>query len=285
MRLPEPKFLLFNAAAALAGGAAVLAAAWSVLMPTPVAPCSERYHAMTTFGLERGGGVLTAAELQASLGGKDVGVIDSVTIGPVKDGPAAFAMAVSLQKASVSQQGVATKFSGGTSFPWHPRALQGKASACLSYSVLLPADFEFHRGGVLPGIAGTDGTEGGNSFAVQLAWRPKEGGGVTVRVTENGVSQAMPAERQAFEFARGHWMKVEQEVVLNTPKMQDGTLRVWVNGVLTVDRRDIAYRARPDVTVAGVAVDVFRAGGPTDPQSAAHKDAKVRLTPFEVRWQ
>jgi hypothetical protein len=285
MRPPSPKFLLFNAAAALAGGAAALAAAWSVLMPTPIAPCSERYNSMTAFGLERGGVALTAADLQASLGGKDVGVIDGVTIGPVKDAPAPLAMAVSLQKASVSPLGIATQFSGGASFPWQPRVLQGKASACLSYSVLLPADFEFHRGGVLPGIAGADGNEQGDKFAIQLAWRPKEGGGVTVRVTENGVSQGMPVERQTFEFARGRWVKVEQEVILNTPKMQDGTLRVWVNGVLVVDRRDIAYRAKSDVTVAGVAVDVFRGAGPTDAQSAANKDAKVWLTPFAVRWQ
>ena len=111
MQLPGPKFLLFNAAAALAGVAAVLAAAWSVLMPTPIAPCSERYHAMTTFGLERGGVALVAAELQASLGGKDVGVIDNVAIGPVKDAPAAFAMAVMRIYPTGSSQKIHCSFS------------------------------------------------------------------------------------------------------------------------------------------------------------------------------
>jgi hypothetical protein len=285
MRSPRTKFLLFNAAAALAGVGAVLAAAWSVLMPTPIARCSERYHALTTFGLERGGVALTAADLQASLGGKDVGVIDSVTIGPLKDAPAPLVMAVSLQKASTSLTGQTTPFTGGTSFHWQPRALQGKASTCLSYSVLLPANFEFHRGGVLPGIAGTDGNEQGDKFAAQLVWRVNEGGGVTVRVSENGVSRGLPVEPRAIELPRGRWVKVEQEAILNTPKMQDGTLRVWVDGALVVDRRDIAYRAKPDVTIAGVAVDVFRGAGPTDQRAAANKDAKVRLTPFEVRWQ
>src|SRR5262249_5954633 len=154
-----------------------------------------------------------------SLGGKDVGVIDSVTIGPLKDAPAPLVMAVSLRKGSVSPLGIATPFAGGTTFPWHPRVLKGKASACLSYSMLLPADFEFHRGGVLPGIAGTDGAEQGDKFAVQLAWRTTEGGGVTLRARESGVSRGMPAELQTFELPRGRWIKVEQEVVLNTPKM------------------------------------------------------------------
>ena len=285
MQSSSPKFLLFNAAAALAGVAALVAAAWQVLLPTPIAPCSERYKAMTAFGLERAGVALTAADLQASLGGRDVGLIDSVTIGPAKDAPTPLVMAVGLQKASVSPLGIATPFLGGTSFPWQPRVLQGKASACLSYSFLLPSDFELDRGGVLPGIAGTDGNDQGDKFAVQLAWRSKEGGGVTLRTTESGVSRGMPVEPKALEFIRGRWVKVEQEVVLNTPKKQDGTLRVWINGVLTVDRRDIAYRAKPDVTVAGVAVDVFRGTGPTDAQAAASKAAKVLLTPFEVRWQ
>ncbi len=49
---------------------------------------------MTAFNLERAGVPLTAADLQASLGGKDVGVMDNVTIGPMKDAPAPLAMAV-----------------------------------------------------------------------------------------------------------------------------------------------------------------------------------------------
>jgi hypothetical protein len=285
----SPRFLLFNAAAALAGVAALVAAAWSTLMPASVAPCSERYHAMTAFGLQRGGVVLAAADLQASLEGKDVGVLDSVAIGPVEGAPAPVAMGVRLQKASVANDGSVTPFSGGTRFPWQPRAIKGKTSACLSYSVLLPADFEFHRGGVLPGISGAEDKAQGDGFAVSFAWRSKdagkEGGGVTVRVTGNGATQGLPVERQPFDLARGRWVKLEQEVILNTPKMDDGVLRVWVDGALTVNRRDIAYRTKPQVAIAGVSVDVYRGSGPSDAQAAAGKAATVWLTPFEVRWQ
>ena len=285
----SPQFLLFNAAAALAGLAALVAAAWSTLMPASVAPCAERYHAMTAFVLERGGVVLTAADLQSSLEGKDVGVVDSVSIGPVKGAPAPLGMGVRLQKASVSNDGSVTPFTGGTRFPWQPRAMQGKTSACLSYSVLLPADFDFHRGGVLPGISGAEEKDQGDRFAVPFAWRSKdggkEGGGVTVRITENGVARGLPVERQPFEFPRGRWVKLEQEVVLNTPKMEDGTLRVWVDGALIVDRRDVAYRTKPGLAIGGVSVEVFRGTGPSDAHAAAGKAATVWLTPFEMRWQ
>ena len=252
-------------------------------MPAEATPCSERYRSMTSFALERSGVVLTAADLQASLGGKDVGVLDNVIIGPVKDAPAPLALAVRLQKASTSPQGFTTEFKGGVAFPWQPRAVQGKTSACLSYHVLLPADFEFHRGGALPGMVGAEGDERGDGFLVRLAWRYK-GGGVTLRTTENGVTRAEPAERQAFELPRGRWVKLEQEVVVNTPKGSDGVLRVWVDGALAIQRTDMAYRAKPEVTIAGVSVDLFRGTGPDDSQAAASKDARVWLTPFEVRW-
>ena len=60
---------------------------------------------MTAFNLERAGVPLTAADLQASLGGKDVGVMDNVSIGPVKDAPAPLAMAVVVRQANATPQG------------------------------------------------------------------------------------------------------------------------------------------------------------------------------------
>jgi hypothetical protein len=284
MRLPATKFIVFNAAAGLVGVAALVAAVRAVLMPATLAPCAERYHSMTGFALERAGAPLTAADLQASLGGRDVGVIDNVAIGPVKDAPAPLAMSVVLAKATAPQQG-SNESKGGATFPWEPRVLQGKANACLSYQVLFPAGFDFQRGGALPGIAGADAGEQGDKFLARLAWRPKATGGATVRITENGTTRSLPAERQAFEFPRGKWVKLEQEVVLNTPKNNDGVLRVWVDGTLAIDRADMNYRAKPDVMISGVSVDVFYGSGPDEVQPALPKEAKVLLTPFEVRWQ
>ena len=189
-----------------------------------------------------------------------------------------------LRQATASPQGSAES-KGGATFPWEPRVLQGKASACLSYQVLFPAGFDFQRGGALPGIGGADAGDQGDKFLARLAWRPKGTGGVTVRVTENGATRAVPAEREGFEFPRGKWVKLEQEVVLNTPKKSDGILRVWVDGTLAIDRTDMTYRAKPDVTISGVSVDAFYGSGPDDVQTGRAKDAKVWLTPFEVRWQ
>lgn len=283
MRLPDTKFIVFNAAAAIVGLAAVVAAAQYIFNPAVIASCTARYHSLTGFALERAGVTLTAADLQASLGGRDIGVMENLAIGPVKDGPAPLAMAVALRQAN-SPQG-STEPKGGATFPWEPRVLQGKTSACLSYQVLFPANFDFHRGGALPGIGGAEAGEQGDKFLARLVWRPKAIGGVTLRVTENGTTRAVPAERQGFALPQGKWVKLEQEVVLNTPTKSDGILRVWVDGTLAIERTDMTYRAKPDVTISSVSVDAFYGSGPDDVQFFPQKDAKVWLTPFEVRWQ
>jgi hypothetical protein len=212
-----------------------------------------------------------------------VGVIENVAILPVKDAPQPLAMSVNLSGSRKAAPGSPAP-GGGTSFPWEPKVLQGKTSACLGFQVLLPADFDFNRGGALPGLAGGDDVDGGDGFLVRLAWRAKGLGGVTVRISEKGVTRALPAEREGFEFSRGQWVKLEQEVVLNAPGRSDGVLRVWVDGALVVDRIDMAYRTKADASFSAVAVDVFYGSGPDDAQATPSKTARVWLTPFQVRW-
>ena len=77
-------------------------------------------------------------------------------------------------------------------------------------------------------------------------------------------------------------MQLDQEVVLNAPDRENGILRVWIDGSLAIDRADLAYRVKPDITLAGVAADLFYSGDDVTSRSPA--DAKVWLSPFEIRW-
>lgn len=280
MKQLDTKVIVFNAAAVLIGLAAVVAVIRSWVFAPSAVPCSERYMNSTALALERAGVVLTAADLQSGLGGKDAGVIDNVSIARLKDGPGPIAMTVSLPKGSTSPHDHPR---GGMSFPWQPRPVQGKTVACLGYNVFLPADFEFNRGGTLPGISGREasGQAAADGFTARMAWRPGGVGGASIRVTAGGATLGTPAG--GFEFPRGRWVKLEQEVVLNTPKQANGVVRVWIDGKLAVERTDVDYRAKADVTVSGVAADVFY--GTEDGSGPAPKDAKVSLTPFELRWQ
>jgi hypothetical protein len=281
MKMPGAKVVVFNAAAVLITTAAVVGLLRSFLAKPAAAPCSERYHHSTALMLERGGALLTAADLQSSLAGRDVGVIENVSVGRIPGAPASVALTVRLPRGSTSPDGSPR---GGISFPWDPRSVQGKSAVCLSYSVLLPADFAFNRGGTLPGISGAEpGMVASDTFAARMAWREAGQGGVTLRVTSAGETRSSTAERETFAFPRGRWVRLEQEVVLNTPREADGVLRVWVDGTLAIDRGDLVYRMRPGVTVSGVAADVFY--GTASGAGAAPADTKISLTPFDIRWQ
>jgi hypothetical protein len=284
MKLPATKVIVFNAAAVLVTAAAVGAVVRSWVFTPTAAPCSERYLNTTSLALERGGAVLTAADLQAGLGGNDAGVLENVAVARLDpSAPAPVAMTVSLPAGAMGPN-PASGAKAGISFPWRPRLVRGKAAACLVYSVLLPADFAFARGGTLPGLAGADAAEPApDGFVARIVWRDGARGGIINRVTSSGETRMAPAEREAFAFPRGRWVRLEQEVVLNTPKQADGALRLWVDGRLAVDRTDQMFRARPDVTLAGVAADVFYGFEPG--AAAAPKDTRISLTPFELRWR
>ena len=224
--------------------------------------------------------MLTAADLQSSLGGNDAGVIDNVSVAKLKDGPAPVAITVRMPKGSTSPNGSPK---GGMSFPWLPRSVQGKTAACLSYSVLLPADFQFNRGGALPGIHGAEpDVASPDEFTARMVWRESDLGGTNLRLTTAGETRTSAADRESFPLPRGHWVKLEQEVVLNTPKQADGVLRVWVDGALALERTDLTYRTKPGVVVSGVAADVFY--GTADGTGAAPADTKISLTPFVMYW-
>jgi len=279
MKLPDTRVIVFNVAAGLVTIAAVLAVVRSLVRTPELAPCTERYPSATAFSLEQGGVLLTSADLQARLGGKDIGLGDNVQIARMKDAPAPVVVGVTLTKGSVGPH-VHSAAMGGVSFAWDPRSVRGKTAACLSYNVLLPAGFQFHQGGLLPGIRGSeDADQLKEGFMALIAWRRNGRLGATTFVDK----RSGPVEVEPFTFPEGRWVKLEQEVVLNDPKRADGILRVWLDGKLAIDRADLVYRDRPEVTVTGVSANVHY--GQDDPAHGAPKDVTIWLTPFEIRWK
>lgn len=279
MKLPGTRVILFNVAAGLVTIAALVAVVRSLVHTPEFAPCSARYASGTIFALEQGGVLLTSADLQARLSGKDIGLGDNVKIARMEDAPTPVALGVTLAKGSVAPH-VHSAAKGGVSFAWDPRAVRGKTAACLVYSVLLPAGFQFHHGGLLPGIRGAENADRlKEGFMALIAWRRNGRLGATTFVDK----RSGPVEVEPFTFPEGRWVKLEQEVVLNDPKKANGILRVWVDGKLVIDRGDLAYRDRPEVTIAGVSANVHY--GHEDPAHGAPKDTTIWLTPFEIRWK
>ncbi|EJU05879.1 NADP-binding protein [Dacryopinax primogenitus] len=141
---------------------------------------------------------------------------------------------------------------GGADFYSNPLsiALKNATSVSLSYSVFFPLEFDFVRGGKLPGLyGGAYGCSGGKSaeecWSSRLMWR-REGAGElylyapkaaqtsalcsTPPLTICGSADGQSIGRGSFNFTRGAWTHVLQRVTLNTPGEWDGEFELWANG-------------------------------------------------------
>jgi hypothetical protein len=276
--------LVFNAAAALVVLGALIGVGRSILAPSTTRSCGDRYANSTLFRLDRDGVGLTASDIQARVGGHGAGLIENVDVVRPTDSRIPFAMRISLRNGPASTGG-STVARPGMAFPWQPRSVENQTATCLSYQLFFHGDLEFHSGGTLPGIQGSDRSQQSqDGFATHVAWQQDGLAGVSLSLTANGETQTMAlGSSPAFTFPRGRWVRVDEEVVLNAPGRDDGVLRIWVDGALAIDRRDIGYRRTPEVTISGVAADVFYGGADTTTWAPA--DTKIWVSPFAVSWQ
>lgn len=256
----------------------------STFARSDVQVCSTRYHRQLSMRLDHDGTPLMASEVQAVANGQDEGLTDNLTIAQFNEGPAKYAMSIKLAQGTVeqrSQRGTP----GGISLPWTPSSLEQPTAACLSYDVFLPTTFDFNMGGTLPGLYGTTSTgQFGDApqFSTNLIWH---GGGAPKLYLETKAADGPKAAAfPTFErvLPRGRWVHVDQEVVLNSPDASDGIARLWLDGRIESDVKGAWMRGTTDVTISGVAGEVYFGGSGTG--GRAFNDETVWLSPFEMRW-
>jgi len=284
MNKPTRFAILFNGAAlliVLASGAAVFR---SVFDPEQVAPCSTRYGHGTQLALERSQGeLLTAADLQARFGGTDWGLLDNARVVELKGDPARQAIEVRLAK--VPGLAASADPRNGMGFTWTPKGMDQSSAACLAYSVLMPPDFDFAKGGRLPGLLATGQSQAtatpDQSF--RTGWR--ETGALEIRAQLPGWSdaRALASDQSEYGLPRAQWIALEQEIVLNTPGQKDGVVRVWADGGVRVERTVLVLRDSTDVKISGVAAEALSYAAATT--GAAARDRKLWFSALELRWQ
>jgi hypothetical protein len=294
MKMPSPKLLAVNAGLFLIMGSAAVLQVRQWIHGRTEAVCSGRYNKMTSLSLERGGRPLLPSDIQAASFGLDHGVMNNLSIRMLKDAPASAAYGVQIEAGSAQPTGNLNP-QGGVSFPWRPRGTAATIeSACLSYNVFLPADFDFDAGGTLPGLLATrrdDVTAEANRVETRLVW----GAGGTTHALAQFTKGGTPGQRitraeghMTTALPRGRWFNVEQELVLNVPQSPTGAVRIWIDGDLRAELKDLDLRAVPDLFVQGAegAVHFGRPlFGQTHYPGRAKKTERVWITPFELRWK
>ncbi|GAA5989007.1 hypothetical protein JCM10908_006266 [Rhodotorula pacifica] len=153
-------------------------------------------------------------------------------------------------------------------------------TAVLSYEVAFDAEFDWVKGGKLPGLYGaspnatsicTGGNHQPDCFSARLMWRNRGLGEVYAYIPsydgfcrqsdvlcnqEFGTSLS----RGTFSFARGGWTRITQLVSLNTPGYANGLLVLYANDTLALAQTGLAYRVSSNVTLTSVLFSTFFGG-------------------------
>lgn len=164
-----------------------------------------------------------------------------------------------------------------------PRVEGALDEAYLRYWLRFPADFDFVKGGKLPGLWGGSEVSGGeepdgtNGFSTRLMWREDGEGELYLYAPgETGTSLG----RGAWTWPRGRWVCVEEHVVLNDPKQEDGAVTVWVDGSEVLSESGMQYRTVKDLRIEGIFFSTFFGGA--DPSWAPSRDQHADFAGFEL---
>ncbi len=247
--------------------------------------CEMRYANAGIFALKRSSGeLLDTASLQSKLYGDDWGLLDNVSIDGNEGAGNRTSMNVRFQPGGKFDARRRTADSG-VGFTWRPRQLTDARSACVSYSVWLPANFEFGDGGVLPSLFGQALPAGKEeNFSVRMRWLKNGKLGVQPTTSASERPRHDTVDKDWLTLERGKWINIEQEVRLNDPGAQNGHLRVWVDGKLHMDRRQVTFRESDTTRFEGVTVDVHYADTAMNWQPAPDA-TEVRVSPLIIRWK
>ncbi len=129
----------------------------------------------------------------------------------------------------------------------------------LSYWVKFSDNFDWKRGGKLPGLCGGTCNNGGDKptgkdgWSARLMWR--QNGSMEVYLYHP--DQKIQYGDKVFFYVnatRGDWHHVVTRIKMNTPTNKDGIVQAWWDDKLVVDRQNIRFR---DVDTFGVSKLVF----------------------------
>ena len=163
----------------------------------------------------------------------------------------------------------------------------------LAYRVMFSNDFEFVKGGKLPGLCGgpesvTGGNpaNGKNGFSARFMWRADGRGEAYLyhvdQPSKYGESLRFPDD---FRFPRGKPFLLVMRIDMNEIGKSDGTFEAWVkqgaeDAVKVIQRDNLRWRTTESVEIDSLLCEVFHGGN--DSSWAPKKNCTVDLADFQL---
>lgn len=245
-------------------------------------PCSQVSPVLRELRLQAGQPAKQA--LKESLGaGRMLGVEENVTV--EGGGKGSTFLRVRYPEDSINFGSVdEDRPLGGASFYV---SLDGREASCLHYRVRFPDGFDFVKGGKLPGLfagkapTGGEKVTGRDGWSVRLMWREGGAGELYEYVFNKKGRYGASVGRGSFRFPRGRWIEVDLEIRENDPGQRNGRVRLWIDGLLVVEQRDVVFAtAHPDAAKRGLLFSTFFGGSGSS--WATPRDQHVDFADFRL---
>ena len=152
-----------------------------------------------------------------------------------------------------------------------------------SYRVRFAKDFDFVKGGKLPGLMGGTGPTGcvsdKNGFSARNMWRV-DGDAVQYlyaprKISPCGDDYHYTKASVNQRFIPEKWQTVEHRLVMNTPGENNGIMQAWLDGELVLDVKDFLFReAASTFAIDALYFSTFFGGGDAEwaPQTSQITD-------------
>lgn len=154
-------------------------------------------------------------------------------------------------------------------------------NACIAFDVRFDSNFDWARGGKLPGLQAPDPATGhapsggvthADGFSARIVW-------------DNPASRKLPGPDSASMsyvyhpgqtgqygdpllwskgIGRGTWQSVKQCFKMNTPGSSNGVLRAWIDDRLVLEKSAFTFRNSNSVKISNMSWSIFRGGNTMD---------------------
>ncbi len=173
---------------------------------------------------------------------------------------------------------------GGAQF-YADLGIAPKNSFRLSYYLRFSENFNFVKGGKLPGLFGGQGNSGGkipngsDGFSTRFMWR-QNGAGEVYAYLPTSTQYGTSIGRGNWQFVKGTWHHLEQVVVLNEPNVQNGSIQVWLDGKQVLNEDNLTFRNTNALKIEGIFFSTFFGGG--DSSWATPKNVYIDFADFSL---